>query len=68
MIERQSGFIIFHCDSCPETHDTESEDFDPAWAEAKQSGWRAYKQKNSAGAAEWFHSCPSCVEDFKDRA
>lgn len=59
MIERQSGFVIFHCDTCPEVLDTDTEDFDPAWAEAKEVGWRAYKE-----AGEWCHACPACAEDW----
>lgn len=61
MIERQSGYLIFHCDSCPEVLDTEHDEFDPAWAEARSAGWHAFRE-----AGEWCHACPDCAEDYED--
>jgi rubredoxin len=55
MIDRQHGKIIFECDSCDETFDAETGDFNDAWAAAKRDGWRSRKI-----ASEWLHGCPKC--------
>jgi hypothetical protein len=62
MIERQGGSIHFVCDECPDVFETDTEDFSPAWASAKQAGWRSFKI-----GTEWCHACPACVEKFSER-
>lgn len=55
MIDRQHGKIIFECDCCPETFESETADFNEAWTAAKAEGWRSKKV-----AEEWLHSCGKC--------
>ncbi|CAN0581050.1 unnamed protein product [Laminaria digitata] len=79
MIEQLSGQIEMVCDDCgaayPMTH--EAEDRDVLLADAKASGWRAYKKDGARKAhvaaqpprktlrnQEWRHSCPACVRAF----
>lgn len=60
MLERIAGDIVFECDSCPESLETETDDFQEAKAELQRAGWKTYNQ-----GGEWCHSCPACLEDFK---
>ena len=62
-IERVAGYVVFHCDKCSESLDTEDEDFTEAWQGAKSEGWRSFKNKRG----QWEHSCPSCTEEFRQR-
>lgn len=56
MIDRQSGQIIFVCDSCDETFKgAKGDNFDAVWGKAKGEGWLARKVAN-----EWLHGCPQC--------
>ena len=56
MMDRQSGKIVWECDSCNETFDSdEGEDFSTAWARAKCDGWKTKKI-----GSEWVHGCPRC--------
>lgn len=52
MIDRQHNKIVFECDCCPETFESETEDFSEAWAAAKREGWR-----NKQVGGVWLHSC-----------
>ena len=54
MIDRQHHKLIFCCDSCDTTLESE-DDFAIAWATAKREGWTTRKICN-----EWLHSCPDC--------
>lgn len=54
MIDSHHGKIVFECDLCPETLETEVSSFQEAWAFAKREGWRS-KQVDG----EWVHSCGS---------
>ena len=55
MIDRQHGKVVFECDCCPETLETEVPDFQEAWAWARREGWQTKKV-----AGEWMHSCGKC--------
>jgi ribosomal protein L37AE/L43A len=58
-IDRQSGNLIFCCDSCDAQFKRPIEDeFDPTWAAAKREGWRAQKI-----GQDWIHACPDCEID-----
>lgn len=62
-IERtMGGFMGFdiECDTCGETEylDFDWEDFQGAIAEAKQRGWKSYKNKDG----EWCHKCLTCQD------
>lgn len=50
----------FECGSCGEIEFFEGDIFQQAWAAAKESGWRAFKDDG-----EWCHSCPECAEKFR---
>jgi hypothetical protein len=51
--------IAFSCDDCPETLETDDEDFGCAWASARSLGWHA--RKNQQG--KWEHECPDCAAE-----
>ena len=55
MIDRQHGNLIFECDTCGETGDTDVDEFAEAWAVAKRDGWRTRHVGN-----DWLHVCPDC--------
>ena len=55
MIDRQHGVIVFECDSCDETFEIGSDDFNDTWSAAKREGWRSKKI-----GEEWVHGCPRC--------
>lgn len=55
MIDRQGGDLVFECDSCSETLESETSDFNSAWNRAKREGWRARKI-----GTEWVHECSHC--------
>jgi hypothetical protein len=52
-----TGFDI-ECDTCGKTQylDFDWESFREAVAEAKENGWRSYKDEDG----EWRHKCPEC--------
>lgn len=54
------GLIVFTCDKCPETLETEHDEWDTAWPVAKEAGWRAFRL-----GKDWRHSCPDCVEKWR---
>lgn len=62
MIEKQSGVLVIHCDSCSEEEEADVDDWTDAWSEWKRNGWRSYKMGD-----EWRHSCPACVADWKSK-
>ena len=55
MIDRQHGVIVFECDSCDETFEIGSDDFNETWSAAKREGWRSKKI-----GEEWVHGCARC--------
>lgn len=55
MMDRQSGKILFECDSCDEVLNTETGDFDDARDQLNREGWRARKICDV-----WLHGCPDC--------
>lgn len=59
MIERERGYIIFHCDGkrCAETLEADTGDFREALEALDEAGWVARRK-----AAEWLHVCDSCLE------
>jgi Fe2+ or Zn2+ uptake regulation protein len=57
-VDRQHGYIIFECDSCNEVYEVDHDDFDRAYAQVKQSGWKAIKI-----GKDWEHHCPDCQEE-----
>lgn len=57
MMDRQKGLLVFECDSCGETLDTEKRDFDDARAVLKREGWRTTTPDDGE---TWEHSCPGC--------
>jgi hypothetical protein len=55
MIDRQHGDVVFECDECGATLETEQADFQSAWNMAKREGWRTRKI-----GEDWVHKCPEC--------
>lgn len=58
MIDRQKGQIVFECDSCPATLESNTDNFTDAWNKAKAEGWKTHKI-----GAIWVHACDRCEVD-----
>ena len=56
MIVRENGKIVFCCDMCSDTIDTEEKDFAEALKIARKIGWLFMKD----GGNGWAHICPTC--------
>jgi len=55
---RNGNYIVFQCDGCLDEYESGSgQEFMDAWNDAKDEGWRAYKDESD----EWVHKCPSCM-------
>lgn len=57
-IDRQKGDIIFECDACGETFETNQADFNTGFGMIKRAGWRARKIKDV-----WSHYCDCCEDE-----
>lgn len=53
--ERIKGEVVFTCDTCEETLETDVSDFDEANAARRSAGWGA-----RLGAEGWEHICADC--------
>jgi len=62
MTYQQHG--AFSCDECPESIETDEEDFAAAKAAIEKAGWRTFK----GPGGEWAQACPVCVAEFAKRA
>ena len=59
-ITKDRGNIVFECDCCSETLDTEEKDFEDAMRTAKDNGFKAI-----CIYGEWKHICSKeCEEDL----
>ena len=54
-IERQYGKIIFICDTCEESLETKTDDWNEARAKMQAEGWRSKKY-----GVDWVHGCERC--------
>jgi len=52
----------FECDRCGECGDYSGSDFHEAWGDARNDGWRAFKND----VDQWEHRCPDCVGKDRD--
>ena len=59
MIDRQHGKIVIECDSCPETFEGESGEWNEVWPAARREGWKSKTIENGP-RYEWVHGCPKC--------
>lgn len=57
-MQRIHGEVSFECNSCGETFEMGSENFDITWNAAKRDGWTAKKIGN-----DWIHTCNECNEE-----
>jgi predicted RNA-binding Zn-ribbon protein involved in translation (DUF1610 family) len=57
MLDRQRGNIVFECDVCGETLDSDTRDFGEAIRALKNESWKARKI-----GVDWVHACPGCGE------
>jgi uncharacterized protein (DUF983 family) len=55
MLDRQHGDVVFECDACGTTLETETSDFGSARNLLRREGWRARKLGDG-----WMHFCPKC--------
>lgn len=58
MTYQQNG--VFSCDECPETIETDEEDFAAAKAKIEAAGWRTFRGPDK----QWAQACPVCVAEF----
>lgn len=56
MIERQYGKIIFICDSCGDSLETDTKDFEEARQRGRDAGIRTFKSRSGA----WMNYCSEC--------
>lgn len=54
-VERQYGDIIFTCNTCDDTLETGTSNFDAALSALRQAGWYASKKGDT-----WIHVCHDC--------
>jgi hypothetical protein len=55
------GAIVLECDCCPNTLDTERNQWADAWTLAKDKGWAAWQDD----AGTWQRFCPRCAEEIE---
>jgi hypothetical protein len=55
MLEKDGHTFTVQCDFCPDTHDTDEDEFLAAVEAVKREGWKVFKQNG-----EWFHKCGCC--------
>lgn len=58
-VERPYGNIVFECDACNETLETNTGNWDAALNMLRHEGWKA--RKEAAESDEWVHYCDKCV-------
>lgn len=59
MMDRQKGNrIVFECDGCDNTLETDETDFDAARVKFQEAGWRS--ARGQGRNAQWEHYCPTC--------
>jgi hypothetical protein len=59
MLDRQNGDIVWECDGCGDTLETETDDFDIARDMLKSEQWTTAKH-----GGEWVHFCPDCRDQL----
>lgn len=57
-IDRQYGKVVFTCDECDDTLETDMRDFGEALRAVKDAGWFAHRDDDDM---EWVHVCPDCL-------
>lgn len=62
MLDRNGGQIVFHCDGCPSSFETETRNFCEALPMAKAEGWFFMRNTDD----EWTHWCPSCRRKMEE--
>lgn len=55
MLTRIYGEIVFQCDCCDKTLDTDTKDFDEALSKMRSEEWKCRKS-----GKDWLHYCPDC--------
>lgn len=51
------------CDECPESFDTEEDNFAAAKVVMAEKGWRTFIGPDK----QWANACPACVQEFAAR-
>lgn len=58
------GQVVFECDNCGDTLETEESEFDLALERAKENGWGAHRMGR---ARVWRHYCgEKCFQEASD--
>jgi hypothetical protein len=56
-LTRDHGDIVFECDSCRDTLETRTANFEAARNLLKRAHWQPYRRKDSD---DWSHRCHAC--------
>lgn len=59
-LQKDGRTFIASCDECPETIDTERDDFTEARTAITKFGWRTFRGPDG----KWANACPLCVAEF----
>lgn len=57
MLDRQHGRLVFECDACGQTLDTETREFNEALRMMRDASWRAQQV-----GGDWVHTCAGCAD------
>lgn len=55
MLDRQHGDVVFECDGCTATLETNTSNFDAARNALTRADWKTRKI-----GEDWCHFCPNC--------
>lgn len=55
MLDRQYGKLVYECDSCGDTLETEAREFPEADEIRRSNDWKVRKI-----GRDWIHGCPKC--------
>jgi hypothetical protein len=59
-LKKDHRTFVAHCDECPESLDTDEDNFAAARVVIAEKGWRTFKGPDK----EWANACPACVAVF----
>jgi len=63
-LKKDQRTFIASCDECPESFDTEQDNFAAARVTVAEKGWRTFRGPDK----EWANACPACVQAFAQRS
>lgn len=58
-LDRIKGSIVFICDTCDDSLDTESQDFIVAREQLRETGWKTFRNQDG----DYAHKCSGCLRE-----